>query len=96
MFASFLARQVVRDVKELRRAVASKTGSEVVELAAGVAFVLTDESCVRSFANKIRTFCASLRLLVCIQPLRLLAVVAYQVLCIALLLASMLQYLELI
>ncbi len=35
---------VVRDVKELRRAVASKRGSAVVELAAGVAFVLEETS----------------------------------------------------
>ena len=35
---------VVRDVKELRRAVASTTGSSLVELAAGVSFVLADSS----------------------------------------------------
>lgn len=35
---------VVRDVQELRRAIASKTGSKVVELAAGVSFVLADTS----------------------------------------------------
>jgi hypothetical protein len=34
---------IVRDAKELRQAVASKTGTQVVELAAGVTFVLTDK-----------------------------------------------------
>lgn len=38
-----LAWQVVRDVKELRKAIANKDGARVVELAAGVAFVLTDK-----------------------------------------------------
>eukprot|EP01046_Picozoa_sp_COSAG06_P090358 COSAG06_NODE_36686_length_444_cov_0.739130_2_plen_66_part_01 len=34
---------IVRDAKELRQAVASKTGTQVVELAAGVTFILTDK-----------------------------------------------------
>jgi hypothetical protein len=49
---------VVRDVKELRRAVASKTGSKVVELAAGVAFVLEEKSLVVQRSLHLRSSAA--------------------------------------